>query len=48
MLGDAARFSWDTTTVPNGRYVVRAIAYDAAGHRSVSGSVTVQVTNPAA
>jgi peptidoglycan/LPS O-acetylase OafA/YrhL len=48
MVGNAAQFSWDTTTVPNGRYVVRAIAYDAAGHRSVSGSLTVQVTNPGA
>ena len=46
--GAESHLSWDTTTVPNGRYVVRAIAYDAAGHRSVSGGLTVRVMNPAA
>ncbi len=47
-VADESQFSWDTTTVPNGRYVVRAVAYDAAGHRSVSNSLTVEVRNPAA
>ena len=46
--GAESHLSWDTTTVPNGRYVIRAVAYDAAGHRSVSGGLTVRVMNPAA
>jgi peptidoglycan/LPS O-acetylase OafA/YrhL len=45
--GAETHLAWDTTTVPNGRYVVRAIAYDAAGHRSVSGGLSVRVMNPA-
>lgn len=36
---------WDTTDVPSGRYVVRAVAFNAAGERSVSNGVTVRVQN---
>ena len=41
------RLYWNTATVPNGSYVVRGIAYDGAGHRSVSEGLTVRVVNPA-
>ena len=46
-VADESQFSWDTTTVPNGIYVVRAVAYDAAGRRSASPGLTVRVMNPA-
>ena len=36
--------AWDTTAVPNGDYVVEAVARDAAGNRSTA-SMTVTVNN---
>jgi peptidoglycan/LPS O-acetylase OafA/YrhL len=36
---------WDTTSVPNGTYTIRSIAYGADGDRSVSKAVTVKVEN---
>jgi hypothetical protein len=36
---------WDTTEVPAGKYVVRAVGFNSAGERSVSNSVTVRVKN---
>ncbi len=36
---------WDTTSVPNGTYTVRSVAYGAAGARSVSKGITVKVAN---
>jgi len=37
--------SWNTNEVPNGTYVVRSVAYNAAGDRSVSKGVTIRVAN---
>lgn len=37
---------WDTTTVANGAYVLRAVAFDAAGNRGTSDAITVNVANP--
>ena len=34
-----------TTSVPNGRYTLTAIARDAAGNRTTSAPVTVTVSN---
>ena len=34
---------WDTSDVPSGTYIVRALAFNSAGKRSVSNSVTVRV-----
>lgn len=36
---------WNTTTIPNGTYVVHSVATDAAGQRSVSRGVTATVAN---
>ena len=36
---------WDTKRVPNGTYVVRALAYNAAGQSSTSKGVSVRVAN---
>lgn len=36
--------AWDTTAVPNGNYVVKAVAFDAAGNRATA-SMTVTVNN---
>ena len=37
---------WNTTTVPNGTYVLQSEAYDAAGLSAYSSGVTVTVNNP--
>ena len=37
--------SWNTTTVPNGSYILTAIARDAAGNTTTSTSRTVTVSN---
>ncbi|HZM57252.1 MAG TPA: PQQ-binding-like beta-propeller repeat protein [Acidimicrobiales bacterium] len=39
---------WDTTTVPDGTYTLRSVAYDAAGNIGQSLGVTVTVTNTTA
>ena len=36
---------WNTTSVPNGTYTLRSVAYNTAGAQSVSNSVTVRVAN---
>jgi peptidoglycan/LPS O-acetylase OafA/YrhL len=36
---------WNTTTVPNGTYVLRCVAYNSAGDRSISKGITVRVSN---
>ena len=36
---------WHTKDVPNGTYVVRSIAYNSAGARSISPGITVRVAN---
>ena len=36
---------WHTKDVPNGTYVVRSIAYNSAGDRSISPGITVRVAN---
>jgi hypothetical protein len=36
---------WHTKDLPNGTYVVRSIAYNAAGDRSISPGITVRVAN---
>ncbi len=36
---------WNTTLVPNGTYILRSIAYNSAGDRSVSKGLTVKVAN---
>jgi hypothetical protein len=40
-------YSWNTTTVPNGNYVISAKAYDAANNSTVSTLVSVIVSNTA-
>ena len=40
-----AELRWATTSVPNGTYIVRCVAYNAAGDRSVSKAITVKVAN---
>lgn len=42
------RFSWDTTTVPNGMASLVAVAYDAAGNSKASSAVGVNVANAVA
>jgi peptidoglycan/LPS O-acetylase OafA/YrhL len=37
--------SWNTTSVPNGTYTVRSVAFDAAGNTSMSKGITVHVKN---
>lgn len=39
------QFSWNSTTVPDGKATLTAAAYDAAGNSAVSSAVTVQVAN---
>jgi hypothetical protein len=39
-------FSWDTTTVENGQYTIKAIAYDKVGN-SQEEQITLTVDNPA-
>jgi hypothetical protein len=36
---------WDTTTVPDGAYVLQALAYDGSGNEGVSETVSVTVDN---
>jgi peptidoglycan/LPS O-acetylase OafA/YrhL len=36
---------WNTRDVPNGTYVVRSVAYNSVGARSVSQGITVRVAN---
>jgi hypothetical protein len=45
-LSASAAFTWDTTGLANGSYVLQARAYDAAGNVGISASVTVSVQNP--
>ena len=37
---------WNTTTVPNGAYTLRSVAYDAGGLSTYSTGITVNVNNP--
>ncbi|HSL20199.1 MAG TPA: Ig-like domain-containing protein [Vicinamibacterales bacterium] len=39
--------TWNTTTVPNGSHALTAVARDAAGNQTTSGTVTVTVSNAA-
>lgn len=41
-------FAWNTTTVANGTVHLQAFAYDTAGNKGTSTSVSVTVANPAA
>ena len=36
---------WNTTTVPNGSYTVRSVAYGATGQVSTSAGIAVRVNN---
>ena len=36
---------WNTITLPDGRYIINSVAYDAAGHRMESETVVAQVDN---
>ena len=36
---------WDTTTVANGTYTLRSVAYDGDGDRQTSAGVSVTVSN---
>jgi hypothetical protein len=36
---------WRTKDEPNGTYVVRSIAYNSTGDRSISPGITVRVAN---
>jgi hypothetical protein len=36
---------WNTITLPDGRYIINSVAYDAAGHRTESEAVVAQVDN---
>jgi peptidoglycan/LPS O-acetylase OafA/YrhL len=38
-------FHWNTHDVPSGTYVLRSVAFDPAGHRSVSKGITIRVAN---
>jgi Bacterial Ig domain len=37
---------WNTTSVPNGTYTLKSVAYDAGGLTTTSTGITVIVTNP--
>ena len=37
--------SWSTTDVPNGTYVLRGVAFDAAGDQRAGEGITVKVAN---
>ncbi len=39
--------TWNTTTIANGSYVLKAIAYDAAGNSTTSNTINVTVNNVA-
>lgn len=41
-------FTWNTTTVANGSVGLQAFAYDTAGNKGASTTVTVTIANPAA
>ena len=41
-------YRWDATSVPNGPHVLEAAATNAAGQRSVSPSLSIEVANPSA
>jgi peptidoglycan/LPS O-acetylase OafA/YrhL len=36
---------WNTKLVPNGTYVLRSVAYNSAGNRSISKGITIKVAN---
>jgi hypothetical protein len=36
---------WNTHDVPSGTYVLRSVAFDPTGHRSVSKGITIRVAN---
>ena len=36
---------WNTKLVPNGTYVLRSIAHNSAGNRSISKGITVKIAN---
>jgi hypothetical protein len=36
---------WNTHDIPSGRYVLRGVAFDPAGRRSVSTGITIRVAN---
>jgi hypothetical protein len=36
---------WNTTTVPNGTYTIKSVAYDASGNSGQSAGVTITVAN---
>ena len=38
-------YSWNTTSVADGSYILKAIAYDAAGNSTTSSTVTITVNN---
>jgi hypothetical protein len=38
-------FFWNTTTVPNGHYTLRSVAFDAAGHHSSGKGTSIRVAN---
>lgn len=38
-------FHWNSHSVPSGTYVLRSVALDPAGHRSVSKGITIRVAN---
>ena len=42
-----AAWSWDTTQVPNGRYVVEAMVIDGLGHSATSSPAAVTIENAA-
>jgi hypothetical protein len=37
--------SWDTATVPNGRYELQSVAFDSAGKSAISAPLTIDVRN---
>ena len=37
--------TWDTTTHPNGKYVLKAVAYDTAGNYHESQPITINIKN---
>jgi Bacterial Ig domain/Repeat of unknown function (DUF5648) len=42
------QFSWNSTSVPNGSAILRAVAFDAAGNSGTSANVSIMVGNPTA
>ena len=43
--GNIWAYRWNTKLVPNGTYILRSIAYNSAGNRSVSKGLTIKVAN---